>query len=360
MKQDNLRTILIIAVIIGVLILGVYGKLQSIKESKKIRVGFIGLSQEDENSYNGSIKKAIKLAQKDLESDDIEVVYKEASCDEKNVTSIAKELIKLSRASVILEGVCPKATLALAALAEQNKIVLMSFSVTPDVFSLNNYTFKIAPNNLLKGEFAADLVYNQGYKKLAILYSNEDYATQFKDGLEKEFKGDIVSKELFEHRTNDTRVQLARIKNTRPDAIYIITDSPQSAVTALKQIKAYGIKAAVFGSEGLLDKKILKAGNAAENIIIIYPYPGSVYFQEHYTSIYNETFSPLAAAAYDSFATIKKVASQGAYNGQDIQKTLRNTEFEGVSGHISFDENGNIPPNYDVYQVKNNEFILIK
>ena len=44
---------------------------------------------------------------------------------------------------------------------------------------------------------------------------------------------------------------------------------------------------------------------------------------------------------------------------ENIEEKLETINFQGVSGKISFDENGDVGPNYDVYKVTNNQFVKI-
>ncbi len=94
---------------------------------------------------------------------------------------------------------CSSATLAALPVATTNKAVLISpASTSPDLSGSSKYFFRTVPSDVLQGKEGANLVDNLGYKKLAVLYVNDDYGIGFKNVLSKEFKGEFVGSETFE------------------------------------------------------------------------------------------------------------------------------------------------------------------
>lgn len=322
-----------------------------------IVIGFMAPLSGDAASYGLSILKGAQLAVKDMALKNVKLVVEDSKCDPKEAVSAINKLISVNKVKVIVGEVCSGATLAAAPIAEKNKVVMISAASTSPEISKNSWVFRTVPSDALQGTFGADLVAEKGYKKLAILYSNEEYGLGFAKVLEQKFKGEVVAKEAFERGTVDLRTQLTKIKESDADAIYIISNSPDSAVAALKQIKELGIKATLFGSEGLKSDDIIKgAGSAADGMIITSVSIGNVGFITKYHREYNEDPGPFAAQAYDAYKAVALVLEQGASTGEEIKKALQNLDFQGASGTINFDSNGDISGNYDVYLVNNGKF----
>lgn len=336
-----------------------FGKRQAVK------IGFMGPLTGDAASYGESIKKGVELAKKDANIKNLEIVYEDTKCEGKDAVSAVTKLVSVDKVAAIIGDVCSGATLAAAPVANDNKVVMISAaSTSPKITDAGEYLFRVIPSDALQGEFGAQLVYDKGYRKLAILYSNEEYGVGFQEVLKKSFEtrgGKVVKREAFNRNVTDVRTQLVKIKAQNPDALYLISNSPASSVAALKQLKTLRMKVAVFGSEGLKSADLLtSAKDAAEGLIITSVAVGNAEFTEKHKKEYNADPGPFAAQGYDAFMALSKVIEKGTKTGEEIKEALGGLEFDGVSGKIVFDSNGDVEGNYDVYTVKGGAFELSK
>ena len=170
--------------------------------------------------------------------------------------------------------------------------------------------------------------------------------------------GEVVASESFERGSVDVKALLTKIKSSGADAVYLISNSPDSAIAALKQIKELGLSAAVYGSEGLKGSAIIdEAGRAAEGLIVTSVSSGNIGFIRKYREAYGEDPGPFAAQAYDAFKAVSLAISQGAATGEEFRDALQELSFDGASGRIDFDGNGDIEGNYEVYVVEEGEFV---
>lgn len=327
-----------------------------------VKVGVIAPLTGDAASYGIGVKKGIELAKKDLKADNIELIFEDTKCDGKEAATAINKLISVDKVVATIGELCSGATLAAAPIAEQNKVVLISpASTSPKITTAGDYIFRTVPSDALQGAFGAKLVYDKGYRKLAVLYSNEEYGLGFNNVLMENFPklgGSVVASEAFERGATDLRAQLTKIKAANPDAIYIISNSPDAAVAALKQIKELGINAAIFGSEGLKSEDIVSgAAEAAEGLVVTSVSAGSENFINRHRDVYGEDPGPFAAQGYDALKAIYLAVKKGAKTGEEIKNALYELSFDGASGHIDFDENGDVSGNYDVYVVENGKFV---
>lgn len=377
------KSILIGIIIVSILLVGCAApKAAEQAPQQTIKIGFMGPLSGEAASYGESIKRGVELAKADLKADNIEIVYEDSKCDGKEAVNAINKLISVDKVVAIIGEVCSGATLALAPVAEQNHIVIISPSSTsPKITQAGDYIFRVIPSDALQGDFGARLIYDKGSRKLAILYGNEEYGVGFKNVLEDIFPkqgGEIVASETFERGSVDLRTQLTKIKNAQPDAIYLITNSPDAAVAALKQIKELGIEAAVFGSEGLKSPDVINdAGDAAVGLTVTSVSIGTPEFLAKHKEVYGTEPGPFAAQGYDAFAALyeplrftvlsSSIAPVDAQSQEDLLNDVRsrlpfllkNINMIGVSGNIAFDENGDVAGNYDVYEVKDGEFVKV-
>lgn len=323
-----------------------------------IKIGFMAPLTGDAASFGQNIKRGVDLAYRDADLDDVQIIYEDSKCDGKEAVNSINKLINVDGVQAIVGEVCSGATLAAAPIAEANDVVLISASSTsPEITSSGDYIFRTIPSDQLQGAFGADLVYKSGDRTLAILYSNEEYGVGFERVLQRIYDGEIVASEAFERGSTDMRTQLTKIRAERPDAIYIISNSPDSSVAALKQITELGLgRVQVYGSEGLRTPEVAEE-RSAEGLIITSVSTGTIEFALKYEDEYEEEPGAFAAQGYDAFSALARVMKRGATTGEEMKNELYSTTFDGASGRISFDLNGDVSGNYEVYKLTKGEWI---
>lgn len=336
-----------------------------IESTKTIKIGFMGPLTGDAASYGESIKRGVDLAVKEMGLANVSVIYEDSKCEAKDAVNAINKLINIDKVVAIVGDVCSGATLAAAPVAEKNKVVMISpASTSPKITEAGDYIFRVVPSDALQGEFGAKLVIKKGYKKLAILYGNEEYGVGFEKVLRENFKklgGEVVASESFERGATDLRTQIAKIKAAKPQAIYIISNSPDSAVSALRQLKELKVGAVLFGSEGLKSADIIDgAKEAAEGLIVTSVTSGTGDFISRHVKEYNLEPGPFAAFGYDAFKAIALAVKKGAVNSEEIKKALYDLTFDGATGFVDFDANGDVGGNYDVFVAKEGKFVLEK
>ncbi|MDA2922699.1 penicillin-binding protein activator [Patescibacteria group bacterium AH-259-L07] len=354
----------IIGIIIAIIIIFALYRGQTPSEQGVITIGFMGPLTGDAASYGESIKRGLDLSVQDMNLAKVEVMYEDSKCEGKDAVNAINKLISINKVVAIVGEVCSGATLAAAPVANDNAVVLISSaSTSPKLSEAGAYIFRTVPSDALQGNFGAQLVYDKGYRNLAILYSNEEYGIGFTTVLTQSFEGlggEVVASESFERNATDIRTQLTKIKAEAPDALYIVSNSPASAVASLRQVKELGIKLALFGSEGLKSPDIVEsAQEAAEGLVLTSVSSGTSGFIEKHRVAYETDPGPFAAQAYDAFFALGRAIEGGATTGEQIKDALFGIEFEGASGYIKFDQNGDVLGNYDVYTVQDGAFVLM-
>jgi branched-chain amino acid transport system substrate-binding protein len=325
-----------------------------------IKLGFMGPLTGDAASYGESIRKGVDLALGEANLKNVEIVYEDSKCEGKEAVSAINKLINIDGVSAIVGEVCSGATLAAAPIAETNNVVMISASSTsPKITKEGDYIFRTIPSDTLQGAYAARLITKDGKKKLAILYSNEEYGVGFSEVVKRAFSGEVVASEAFERGATDLRTQITKVKSAKPDAILVISNSPDASVAALKQIRELRVVGAkIYGSEGLKGPEVAKT-KEAEGITVTSVTAGSFEFALKYQEEYNEEPGPFAAQAYDAMSAIARSIKKGASTGTEVKNELYSMSFEGASGTISFDLNGDVLGNYEVYQLKKGEWVQL-
>lgn len=334
------------------------------KTEEVLKIGFMGPLSGDVAAFGTSFKKAVDLAHSQHGAEKVEIIYEDTQCDPQQSVNAANKLIFQDGVVAIMGELCSGATVAAAAVAEANQIVLISpASTSPTVSEAGDFVFRTVPSDALQGAFGAELVQERGFEKLAILYSNEEYGLGFNNVLNDRFielGGQVVQQEAFERGATDMRAQLTKIKAARPDALYIVSNSLDSSAAAIRQAGELGLGVQLFGSEGLKSDDILAvAGKAGEGMIVTSVSSGSAEFAGAHEAEYGEAPGPFAAQGYDAYAALIQTIEDGATDGPGIRDALYDLSFDGASGMIEFDDNGDIAGNYEVYSALNGTFVRI-
>jgi branched-chain amino acid transport system substrate-binding protein len=284
-------------------------------------------------------------------------------------TKIIQRMISVYNVTAVLGAQGSSVTLAMAPVAEKNKVVLMSgASGSPKISDAGDYIFRTCPSDVYEAEYTAK-VYDQLYgdKSVAIIYINNDYGL----GLKNAFISSIESKpssilELaFAQGANDFKNQIAQIKEKNIEVVYII--GYEEMITIFKQAKEFGLQCSWLGNNQLNDQSMIeKMGTTADGTI----FPGHQFELEEvkkkYADFYSnylklskgEELDVFAAYGADAIMVINHVMLQGAETGEEIKNSLYKVkDFEGVTGAFSFNENGDAIRTLSLYQIQEGKIV---
>ena len=244
-------------------------------------------------------------------------------------------------------------TLAIAPLAEKDKVILFNIgSASPKISNAGDYTFR---HNLLPQEeieFLANYLYTHGYKEIALITVNAEAGISYRDYFIKKYEklgGEIIADEFHEYGATDYRNILTKIKDKNPKAILAI-DYPNELALVLKQAEELSVKTQWFS---VYDKEISSflelAGNTSEGLIY-----------SHFLKESSRFIDPYAALAYDSILVIAEAMSN-CENPEDTlcvkDELYKIKDFQGATGKITFDNNGDTHKEIIIKTVKNGQFV---
>lgn len=258
----------------------------------------------------------------------------------------------------------------------------------PQVTLGNDFYFRTCFLDPFQGTVMASYAIEKGYKTAALVSQNgDDYSTGLAAFFKQAFEGmggTIVADETYQTNESDFNAILTTIKGANPDCIF----APSSIATAtllLPQAQANGIQAQIIASDTWENETIITAaGSAAEGVAL------STFFDEHDDSNpvakeFVEGFkaylnsdpqnltlnggsdgvAAVSALGYDAYMSIyealKALDGAEAMNSVALRDALKAVSFNGVTGAISFDENGDAVKNVAyIKQIKDGKFNFLK
>jgi len=334
---------------------------------EEIVIGFVGPLVGDTSAYGDSSRSGVELALDEIELQ-VKVIYENGGCNAKDATTAANKLIDVDGAKVILGTVCSSETLAIAPIAEQNGVVLLSAaSSSPDITTAGDYVFRTWPSDKLQGPVMADHIIAEGHKTVAIIHTNSDYNLGLANAFTEAFEaagGEILITEKYEQDARDFRTTLTKIKGKNPDAIYIVPYAEGGLL--VKQAKDLGLEQPFFASETIGNQDFLdNAGDSAEGIIYATPSwdesasTTADFMQKHEAKFGEQSAWPVFSAnSYDGMMLVAMAIEEHGYNADAVRDYLYAVaDYDGAAGMLTIDENGDALKNFELMKIENGEFV---
>ena len=356
MKKQIWILILILAVIVvGVLI---YSSQKPTQPSEKevIKIGFIGALSGDVAAYGQTQLNSINLAVEEINQNrkqKIEVVAEDGKCSGKDAATAVQKLVDIDNVKIILGFTCSSELLSTVSITEPKKVIVFSsFSSNPQISDAGEYVFRNCPTDFDWAPYAAEIMYGDGFRKLAILSENTEFAVGAKNIIKNGFteeEGSVVADELYEQNSKDYRTQITKIKAANPEVIFLLPNSAISAGLAAKQIREMGLTVPIYSTYVWTGKEAMDAAGKASEGIYFFDVPVLNKDNIKTTDFLSKYNSKYGAPAHDFLAALSYDTAQITEGGlkkckedinclRDYLYSLKN--YNGTAGIYSFNEKG--------------------
>ncbi len=333
--------------------------------SDTILIGHVASLTGEQATFGESTDNAIKLAIQDANAKGgvkgkklVLKTYDDQGKPEEAAIA-ATRLIQQDKVLVLLGEVASSRSLAIAPIADANKIPQISPTstnprVTKDGDKTRPYVFRVCFIDPFQGtvmaKFASE---NLKAKKVAILRDvGNDYSVGLADFFKKKFEelgGTIVSDQSYKAGDQDFKAQLTAIKGKKPEMIYVPGYYTDVALAG-RQARELGIKVPLAGGDGWDSSKLYEIAQGAldgsffsnhytdEN-----PDPVVQGFVAKYKAAYGSVPDALAALGYDAAnVAIDAIGRATELTGPAVRDAIEATKgFPGVAGTITLDADHN-------------------
>ncbi len=326
----------------------------------------IGLSGPFTDPVGAPMKLAAEMAVDEINASGgiggrkLELVERDDYADPDSAVAAAAELEQAGVVAVI-GHVFSGPTLAAAPIyngARDPVVELSPSSTSPEVTRAGPYTFRICPSDLAHGAALARFARQQlKYTRGAALYLNDEYGRGIRQTFVAEFTrlgGVITENDPYLGSTPEVGPYIDRLAQRGDIQFMMVAGNKSEAIEVLKRARAKGIKVPVLGGDGL--EGLEEGGALSEGSYVSAAYmavvdnPRNRKFVDAYARRYPTAGAPNqpAAATYDAFYLLAEVIRQSGTGRADIRNRLAlvgNGEpaFDGITGTIAFDANGDVP-----------------
>lgn len=320
----------------------------------------VDLAIEEINSAGGVIGRELTTLVTDDEGKPANgPVVAQAFCDDPAIPAV----LGFSFSSVALS--------ALPVYTQCGLPIVASAVTSPELSGASEIFFRTVFTDAYQGAEAAKFISeNRDVKKVSVLYQQDDYGKGVADAFSASLEdagGTVVSSQAYQLGT----VNFASIVDTalgaNPDAIFIGGFYTEAA-KIVTQVRDAGSELPIFASDGAASPLFIDlAGSNAEGVEVYAAFSASDPraeadgFVSAFTAKYDKEPSSWAALAYDAtYIVAAALERAGSTDRAAVAKEIAATsEFDGVSGTISFDADGNRLGTLTFQKIQDGKFVVI-
>ena len=322
-----------------------------------IKVGVYGDLTGATSSFGQSTKNGVELAVDEINAaggvngKKIVIVSEDDQGRPEQAKTVVSKLISQDKVEALLGEVASTNSLAAAPVAQEAKIPMITPSSTnPKVTEVGDYISRVCFIDPFQGAVMAKFAGNTLKAKTAAIFGdvNSDYSKGLTQFFKEEFTklgGKIVAEEAYTQNDPDFKGQLTKIRDLKPDVIYIPGYYSQVGIIA-KQARELGMNMPLLGGDGWDSPELWKlGGDALKNAYISNHYsadnpaPEIQNFVKAYKAKFNVVPDSLAALAYDATKVLADAIKRaGGTESAKLKDAINATkDFAGVTGKITLD-----------------------
>ncbi|CAN2047513.1 branched-chain amino acid transport system substrate-binding protein [Candidatus Magnetomoraceae bacterium gMMP-1] len=312
------------------------------------------------NEQGGLLGKKIEL----IEFDDQSKVF--------GARFAAKKAVKVGVIAVIGASNSSKAT-AMANILQQARIPMITPTATnPEVTLVGDYIFRACFIDPFQSIVAVNFAMkNLNAKKVAVLTNTgSKYSMELAKMFIEDFRkhgGKILWEGEYLKEATNFRFLLEKLKMLQPDLVFLPGASKDSG-SIIKQARKMGLNLPFLGGDGWSNKMYKYGGDAINGNFFLYTWHREAFkersqnFLQEYEKKYGKIVYAGEALTYDSISILADaIRRANSLNSDFIRDKLAATDnFQGITGNISFDQNGDPVKPVVILKFQNKTSVFVK
>ncbi len=306
----------------------------------------------------------------DDEQYEVVIIIQDNEAKAESSVAVATRLIVEEEVIAIIGPQASKQAVPTGQVANDRETPMISpWSTNPATTLDRPWVFRAAFLDPFQGPVVAGFVASEfGAKTAAVLY---DVASDYPKGLAENFRDaalaggiDVVAFESFTTGDTDFSSQLTTIAAAKPDVLF----TPQyynEVPLIVRQARELGFEGPIVGSDSWGTPDLISlCGDACEGLFFSTHYAPDIAteigqtFIQAYEERYGAKPDDVAALTYDAFKLLfSAIVNANSLDKADVRDALADIElFEGVTGLMSFDEQGDPIKCAVIIQIKEGAF----
>ncbi len=286
-----------------------------------------------------------------------ELLSEDDAADPKQGTAAAQKLVD-AKVKGVIGHLNSGTTIPASRIYMDAGIPQISPSATNPKYTLQGFktTFRVVANDgQLGGTLGRYAVKDWKAKNIAVVDDRTAYGQGVADEFEKAAKAagaKVVGREFTTDKATDFNAILTKLKGAKPDLIFF---GGMDAVAGpmLRQMKQLGLNAKFMGGDGICTPMLAElAGDAIGEGTVICAEAGGVTkdkaanmadFKKRFKARWNIDVQLYAPYTYDALMTmVAAMQKAGSADPAKYLPALAKISYDGVTGKVSFDKNGDI------------------
>jgi len=341
------------------------------QKSEVVKIGFIAPLTGPFVQWGESLRRGAEIAIKDTDNK-IELDFQDSSCSPRQTVTAAQKLFLIDNVRLIVGPGCLSGLKAIAPIATKNNALIFSTGLLDDeTIEKHESVFNFATQISAEARALVEYLARIKLPSIALVHGTNAFGEEFGRVLPIYFKANkirVVANEALSLDSTDYRGVIARVMRLKPGALFLHQGEAQTVIF-MKQLRAQGYSIPVYSQYAIETDATLTGGSAVEGMHYTYPYNSSreskerASFLRRYREAYGEKAQPSASSyyVYDGLMLLDKAITQcGGDDSECIGSHFRSLGlYKGISGDMTFLENGGTLRPYGIKKIYKGEFYWI-
>src|SRR5574341_608281 len=362
----------------------------TVQAGDSIQVGVTAVLTGDLGHLGEAVLEGVKLAAEqkgDVEGFPVEVVSADDLCDSSGAEPAAQQLLANENLVAVIGSICSGVNVTVQPTYEEAHITQVSSGSTavkvtyPEGRDPFDTFLRTVVHDGVQGVKQADYA-NEVLESTSafIAHDTDAYGTGLADVFEERFKeigGEVVGRQGWEKGQTDFAALVTSATTENPDLVYVASFDPEAAAF-ITQLRTAGYEGDFLGGDGVITEQFLTlSGDNAEGAHLSKPAPFEetpelLQFQTDFAESagFAWDLDPYTAESYDAYTAIFNALTEVAevvdgnleIDLDALNDAIHAQDFDGVSGHVSFDDHGDIEaapgkPQIIFFKVEGGEYV---
>lgn len=378
--------------------------------AEELRIGTLLDYTGPLKEFGPYIKNGCELAAKQLREAglDVKLFHEDSETSAIPAINAAKKLVEVNRVLAIIGSLASGVTIPVAeSVTIPNEVIQISPASTSPLITVlpadkgKDFLFRTCPSDSLQGVIAGKLARDLGYKTASILFVNNPYgqglAEQFKRSFEKRGGKVLAMVPHDEKAAESYTAELKKVMEKKPSIVCAFSYPEHAKVYIKESIEFFKFKNFLY-CDGTKSYDIIKAvgaknvegqyGTVAASVkgnsydIFVGDYvkeygklPPLPYITNGYDGVAVVGLAAYACKAKGIPITSKNIRDQLRFVSNPPGEIIRPGEFkkafelldkgkdinyEGASGSVDFDANGDVVTPIEIWQYKSGDMITVR
>jgi branched-chain amino acid transport system substrate-binding protein len=345
-------------------------------DTSPIILGVVAPMTGDLGDFGTQVTRGIQMAMDEINEKggingrNLEMKVCDDLCNPQQAAACAQKMVADNEIFAVLGHICSSATLAGGPIYDAAGLTVMTVnSSNPKITEQGwKHMFRSTPTDAQQGAAMVSFVVNElGLKKIAMIYSNDDYGM----GLAESAKGEIakvgatlVGEETFiTGQDKDFSAQLTKLAQAQPEVLFDMGQYAEAGMIAKQRMAAgLGSIPLVAPAAAQHQEFIDLGGEGAEGAYVAVFYnltkdtPQNTELVNKVVEKYGSKPGEQVPWGYDGVYIFAQAIEAGATK-ETMPEFLSKVDYQGVTGHITFDEKNQVQGmEGDIEIIKNQEF----